>query len=449
MKRKKKNKFLGTYIVVGIVVLLGIYVYQSEKGGHVDRAAVRIFEANTDDISAIELTDNEAGKVITLQKKGKDWKMVKPGDYELDKVAVEGLVNSLANLPIERKVKDNIAELSAYGLDKPAYKAAFTEKGKVKAYIIGKKNPTEVSYYIMDEAGKDLYTAFNYSVDNLKKDLKSLRKKYLTELDPEKLTGITIKMDTGVIVLMKSKDKWWISPYNFECDEKAMGSLMGRIKNIRVVDYIDDEPKSLIRYGLESPRVSLCADSGTSKVTVLVGKKVADKEEDYVKVEGQASIYSVDRSFTQSLDKTYNDFRSRNVLSFKPDEISAIDFDKGGKKIPIIKDKSGKFTLDKPFNKPADIQVRDLISHLGSLQAQRFADDSGKRLEKYGLKNPIATVSLFTKSGNEKKLKARLLIGTSEKSEMFVMIEGQNSVFADQKVLLDKLIGLESIAGAN
>ena len=448
MRRKKKNKFLGTYIVVGVAVLLGIYVYQSEKGGHVDSSAVRIFETNKDDISAIELTDNGTGKVIALQKKGKDWKMVKPGDYELDKGEVEGLVNNLADLRIERKVKENIADLIPYGLGKPSYKAAFTEKGKRKAYIIGKKNPTQVSYYVMDEAGKDLYTAFNYSVDNIKKDLKSLRKKYLTDIDPEKLTGITIKLDARDISLAKTEDKWLISPYNFECDKTAVSDLLERIKNLKAVDFIDDEPKSLIRYGLESPRVIITADSGNSRVAVLVGKKVTDKEEDYVKVDGRPTVYSVDRYFTQSFDKTYNDFRSKNILSFKPADISAVDVDKGGKKIPALRDKSGKFKLDKAFNKPADIQVLDLVSQLGSLQAQRFVDDSGKRFEKYGLKTPIAAVSLFTQSGNEKKLKTRLLIGSVEKAEVFVRIEGQDPVFAVQKALLDKLTTLESFAGA-
>ncbi len=448
MRRKKKNKFLGTYIVVGVAVLLGIYVYQSEKGGHVDSSAVRIFETNKDDISAIELTDNGTGKVIALQKKGKDWKMVKPGDYELDKGEVEGLVNNLADLRIERKVRENISDLAPYGLDKPAYKAAFTEKGKQKAYMIGKKNPTQVSYYVMDESGKDLYTAFNYSVDNLKKDLKSLRKKYLADIDPEKLTGVTIKLDAREICLAKSEDKWSISPYNFECDKNAVSDLLERVKNLKAVDFIDDEPKSLIKYGLESPRVIISADSGNSRVSILVGKKVTDKEEDYVKVEGRATVYSVDRYFTKSFDKNYNDFRSKNIFSFKPADISAVDLDKGGKKIPVLRDKSGKFKLDKPFNKPADLQVMDLVSFLGTLQAQRFVDDSGKRFEKYGFKTPAAAVALFTQSGNEKKLKARLLIGSAEKAEVFVRVEGQDPVFAVQKALLDKLTALESFAVA-
>ncbi len=445
---RKKNRFLGTYIVVGIAVLLGVYVYQSEKGGRVDRSAVRIFDVDKEDITGIELSNVADNTLISLQKSGKNWKMLKPGDYELDKGEVEGLVNNIADLRVERKVKENVTDFAAYGLDKPSYKAAFIEKGKRRVYLIGNKNPTQVSYYVIDESGKDLYTAFNYSVENLKKDLKSLRKKYLTDLEPEKLTALSIKLDTKEVNLEKTGDKWFISPYNYECDKTAVSDLIDRVKNLKAIDFIEDAPKSQVKYGLESPRVIITAVSGAEKVVILVGKKVAEKEEDYVKVGGKAAVYSVDRYFTQSFNKTYNDFRSKNLLVLKPAEITAVEIEKGGKKIAVSKDKSGKFKLDKPYNKPADLQVLDLVNCLSSLTAQKFTDDSGKRFEKYGLKVPTASVALYAQTGGEKKLKAKLLLGSAEKDDLYVRFDGEEPVFAVSKALLDKLTVLDSIAKA-
>lgn len=445
---KKKKRHLGTYFTVGVAVLLALYVYFIEKPDRLPKNAISMYNVETEDIRKVEVINLQTNESLTLEKQGKDWRMVKPKLYEIEKSDVEGLVNNLADLRIERKVRENCTDLVPYGLEKPAHRISFTAGKKTQEVLVGNKNPTQVSYYIKEGSKNDVYTAFAYSVEYLIKDVKALRKKNLFDLETDKVTGVTIKLDKKEIVLVKdASNNWIIEPYKFAAEKTTVIDLIEKLKNLRVADYFEDEPATLVKYGIERPRVSVIVSrgAGLDPVSLFVGKKVKDKEEDYVKSSDGLAVYSVDKSFAAGFDKTYNDYRDRKIFNFKASDISGVLIEKDGKKLAnAIKDRFGKFKIEEPVSKLADVQFVDLLNYASTLSAEKFVDDSGKRFEKYGLKSPAVSITFFEQTGNEKKIKAKLMLGRLEKNEYNVRIEGNDTVFAVSRTIADKLAVIDN-----
>jgi hypothetical protein len=444
-----KKTFKTTYIVFGILVLLGVYVYFFETGKKDESTTKKVFDVKKEDLKKIEIINNEKNETLVLEKIGstEDWKMIKPKQYELEKNELEGVLNSIVGLSIDKKF-DNVTDLSSYGLDKPSYTINFSIKGnKNFSLLIGSKTVTESFYYVKDASKKEMYTTFSYIVDSLKKGVKDLRKKTILDIVLEKVTKLTIKFEKKELVLSKEQDKWVILPYNFTADKSSVEDLINKLKDLKAKDFIEDEPSDLKKYGLDKPKVTVLINEGPDKPQMIfyIGKKLKDKEEDYAKREDVSVIYSIEHSFATNFDKTYNDFREKKLFSFKESDIMEVEILKDKKRIFAKKDRLGKFKIEEPIKKLTEVPFNNLISEIASVRVDKFVDDSGKRLDKYGLKEPNCIISLYGFEGEDKKIKAKLLIGNKEKVDYYAKTDNLESVYIINKSIMDRVAEIENL----
>ncbi|MFH1824533.1 MAG: DUF4340 domain-containing protein [Candidatus Firestonebacteria bacterium] len=436
-----KKTFRATYIVLGILILLGVYVYFFEKDKKVESTVKKVFNIKKEDLKKFEIVNNEKKESLVCEKIGstEDWKMVKPKQYELEKSELEGVINSITGLSTDRKL-ENLTDLSPFELDKPAYTINFSTKdNKNYAFLIGSKTPTENFYYIKDASKKDIYTTFSYIVEPLKKDVKDLRKKNILDIVLEKVTKLTIKFEKKELTFSKDLDRWIIVPYSFTADKSSVENLINKLKELKAKDFVEDEPTDFKKYGLDKPKVTISINEGSDKpeMTFCIGKKLKDKEEDYVKREDVSVVYSIEHSFAANFDKNYNDLREKKLFSFKENDIMEIEILKDKKKIFAKKDRLGKFKIEEPIKKLAEVQFDSLVSEMSSLRVDKFVDDSGKRLEKYGLKKPQYIISLNSK--------VKLLVGNKEKTDYYAKTDSLDSVYIINKNIIEKIIEIEKL----
>ena len=458
----KKKSFKTTWIVAGIFILLAAVALYLDSGDKISRDKIKIYKIEKDDIKSFELINNLKTETVSCERSGaSDWGMLKPRAYEIEKSEVEAVVTNLASLSLDRKIEKPGA-LKDYGLEKPAYAAVFVLKnGKKHTLFIGDKNPTGTFYYLKDKDINDIFLGYSFSLEPLLKGVKDLRKKSFFDIDTGMVNRVDVKFENKEYSLLKGEDKnWLISPYTFKGSKDEVEKLLTSLKKIKATDIIEDEAKDLKKYGLDRPRllVTVFLDNG-KKITALVGKKLAEKEETYARLENSMVIYSINGDFIKEADKTYNDYRDKKLVWLKEAEISEIEIVNGKKKFTALKDKTGAYALVLPARPAGDKSkvskqkkgeevLKKLINQLLELKAEEFTDDSGKKLEKYGLKNSVQSVALYNRENNERVLKFKLFLGEETKTGIFANINISDSVFVISKAVVDSLKEIEKAAEA-
>ncbi|MEK6646147.1 MAG: DUF4340 domain-containing protein [Candidatus Firestonebacteria bacterium] len=314
------KKFKATYIVIGIFILLAVYIYFFERG-EVPSKKIKIFsDIKKEDINKIELNNVEKNETIICEKiRDNEWQIISPKRYDIEQDEIDSLVNNFVNLDIDREFKDKeLRNLKDYGLDAPSFKAiAYFKNGKSATLFFGQKTPSN-SYYFVQPSDKNVVcTAATYSVENVKKDIPKLRKKSIFLFDTEKVTKILLAGDKGPIECEKDdKGDWRVkSTVSVPGDKNAIESIVNTVKNSRIQEFIEDEPKDLGKYGLKKSKISIKIWEGKDKViaSLLFGKKMEGKEQVYVKNESAKPVYAVFSSIATDVHKGIDDLKDKKI----------------------------------------------------------------------------------------------------------------------------------------
>jgi len=450
----KKKSFKATWITAGIFIILAVVALLLDSGDKLNRDKIKIYKLEKEDIRAFELVNNLKTETVICERNGAgEWGMTKPAVYETEKSDIETVLTNLASLSMDRKI-EKPGELKDYGLEKPSYSAGFTLKnGKKYTLLLGDKSPTGTFYYVKDKESRDIYLGYSYSLEALIKGAKELRKKSFFDINAAAVNRIDMKFEAREYSLLKGEDKnWLIAPYNFKGSTEEVEKLINNLKKVKAADIIEDEAKEPGKYGLDRPRllVTVFSEAG-KKTTALIGKKLAskEKEEDYAKLENSPIVYSIGSDFLKENDKNYNDYRDKKLVYLKGTEVNEIEILAGKKKFTAIKGKNGVYVLTEPAGKnKGEEALKKLLTGLLDLKAEEFIDDSGKKLEKYGLKNPAVIVSLYNRENNGRALKFKIFLGEQNKTGCFVRTSALDSVFSVSKSILETINEIEKAGEA-
>jgi Domain of unknown function (DUF4340) len=116
------------------------------------------------------------------------------------------------------------------------------------------------------------------------------------------------------------------------------------------------------------------------------------------------------------------------ILSLNESDITNVDLKKGAGDVILSKDNSGTWSISAPKPLRADqSSVRNIVSTLSSLSADRLLEEKAGDLKSYGLNQPTLEVSVTEKNNKKEKL----LVGdnTPTGSAAYAKLDGDPRVF--------------------
>ena len=233
------------------------------------------------------LTDFESSKIIrienvgegfTLEKRGNNWALASAKipieKVNLDQDAISSKLWSISSVWSESVVDENPVDLSEFGLDEPRGHTIVTDSnGKKAELFIGNYTPSRTSHYVMTVGDSAVYTVSSYSMDNLLFSLDNIRNKSLfTNFDPMALTRFILEpwaednpaWKGRIDIVPKTEDDYLITgftsyvlnaPYASKqgVDSEKFHNLLQSLTEMRILEFINDEPASLAPFGLDKP----------------------------------------------------------------------------------------------------------------------------------------------------------------------------------------------------
>jgi hypothetical protein len=231
-------------------------------------------------------------------------------------------------------------------------------------------------------------------------------------LQSDKIDEIHVHPESGdSTVLKKDKDGWTITePIQAAAQESEASGIANALSQLEVARVIDDNPTSLVEYGLGAPRVEIQFKAAGDKdfKKLFIGQKTPTGANLFAKRNDDKRVFTIASFQDQTFNKSTFDLRDKTAVKFDRDKVDHVEIAADNKALELTK-AGGDWKILKPLQAPADLAAAEgLIGKIQSAQMKSIvADDVPPGdLKKYGLDKPSASVTIGLGSA-----KASLLLG--------------------------------------
>ncbi len=223
------------------------------------------------------------------------------------------------------------------------------------------------------------------------------------------IAKIELKYPDRELVLERKKGGDWelTKPIGSDADQFQANNLARAIADCEVVSTVEEKPTELEPFGLAKPKTIVTATTFDHKTlpSVLVGKQTPIGFNAYIKTSNSPAILLTTAAFPSGMNKTVNDLRNRDLMSFKLDDVKKLSVSRdGGPPVELERD-GDKWKISKPNPYPADdTQVREALSTLVNAKASDFVADAPSSVRQYGLEKPHVAAVITLKTGEQQSL---------------------------------------------
>ena len=219
----------------------------------------------------------------------------------------------------------------------------------------------------------------------------------------EELAKVTVSND-GTVMTFEKKDDTWIyqEDSEFPLDEDSVSSKMNSLSGISV-DRVLESPEDLAEYGLEEPKLEITVEkTDGSSFTLSIGDKNSSTYDYYVKVNDDSNVYTIGSTVPNNFDFTpYDVAESEDFPTIEAENIKSFQVEKEDQTIEFaVDDATGVvWSLkgdDGRDNSVDSTKMDELKNAAASLSYNGFVDYKGEDLDRYGLKDPKAQLTVVT-----------------------------------------------------
>ena len=415
MKTRTTLLLVLVALIVGGVVLLDHY-----KGKSTDEAqqlSKRVIDFKSTDVTKLEL--GHTNQTFLLGKTDDHWNLTQPLAVRADASTVNSILDELEFAERNRTLTEQNLKgvnLAEFGLMQPRLRVTLTTKKGPVTLLVGNETPTKDALYVQIQGTKPVCVTRKSLFDRLNVGLDSLRSRVAVEFTPALATRLEIRSVDRSVELAKTATttnappRWAIvRPLAARADQQKVSELLTTLNDLRIQDFVSEDPKDLHTYQLDEPEREATVWSGDTAKTLLIGRALTnDPSKVYAKLKTADSIFTVSADPAKKFAVQINDLRDPHVLTFDEADVRGIELARGSEKISLARTDE-TWNLTAPVAIAAeDSAVHELLTQLGALSAKQFVADVATDLDKYGLATPVITVTL---QGEATNIVGQLLVG--------------------------------------
>jgi Domain of unknown function (DUF4340) len=243
---------------------------------------------------------------IVVAKSGDDWVLEQPIKTRADRFAVDRLLGALRDLRAKEFVAEKATDLATYGLTRPDYRVAVSEKDTPapKTILVARKvdkpappGPGASEVYVAVEGGRQVFLADGKVLGDLRKTPLDLRDKRLVAFETKDVKSIRLVWPDVTIAVEKDGDNWKLTePQPADVESGKALDLLYSVSGLRFTDIAAEKPSDLAKYGLTKPQVEIIVKKtdDTDLPAIQFGKADKEKNQLFAKVKNSLAVYILD-----------------------------------------------------------------------------------------------------------------------------------------------------------
>ena len=231
--------------------------------------------------------------------------------------------------------------------------------------------------------------------------------KILTIAD-DQMQEIRIAKTGGETITLRrsAAGKWEMTtPQPMPADQDAAGSIVSALASLSADKLIEDKAADLAPYGLINPGATVTVVRKDGKTDqLLVGDETPTGSGAYVKLAGDARVFTIATYSKTNFEKTATDLRDKRLLTFDSDKITRVTLNAKGKEVEFGKNAQNDWQILKPKPMRADgSQVEDLIRRLkdAKMDAAPSEEDAKKFAAAFASAAKVASAGVTDNNGTQ------------------------------------------------
>ncbi|MHB8383908.1 MAG: DUF4340 domain-containing protein, partial [Candidatus Binataceae bacterium] len=223
------------------------------------------------------------------------------------------------------------------------------------------------------------------------------------------IAKIELKYPDRVLAVERPKGGVWriVQPIGVDAEQNTVNNLARAIANAQVTRTVEEKSTDLAPFGLAHPAVIITVTTfaGKTLAPIEVGKTTPIGFSAYVMRGGNPAVMLTSSAFPAGMNKTVDQLRNRDLMTFKVDGVSHFTIAKDDGSVIDIDRDGDQWKFTKPGNYLADpTRVRQLLSALLEVKAADFIADTPASVSQYGLEKPHLTITVYGKGGAQESL---------------------------------------------
>ena len=430
-----------TIILSAILGLLAsiffLFVVEEEQKVEVER----VFDIDIAWVVALEV--NAYDTSTTIEKVPlTGWEITSPMRYSADPNVVGTILRELSTLSPVRTIADTVENLSEYGLENPSASITVNQGlGKPLTLMLGDPNPSRTAYYAVDGATRRVFLIPSQINDNLRKTSDMLRNRTLFELDRDKVNEIILtKNDYQIVIRMDSFGTWRVEePYRLPAERDEVLNALNTIGGASVVTFVEEEPKTLRRYGLTNPKLTATLKSMDGSINHTLSLGNVENGRVFATTNKRKNVYAISLSVLEQLDRGADSYRRNTAFGFQSYRVPTLKVKMGEDSVTLVKKAFEDWRMMEPFKLRAnDRLITALLDSLEIMRIQRYIPLTEANKVQFGLDSPIATLSLTIEDQINIQ---QILIGDNSEDGKYTYISdpGEEWIYAVRKSVIQEL----------
>ena len=303
------------------------------------------------------------------------WQMIQPVKAKADARVVEEIVSALGSLRVVVFEADGEYDPADYGLSQPRITVTLqsTAGDQIQELQIGSDARTPGRIYVASSEHHAVYAVNKEIYTKLNRTVFDLRDKRVIDFQRTATHRFTIRQEDSEIVCQKDADGEWeiTAPVALKADKEAVDDLLFGVDALRVVAFVDDQPKNLQPYGLDSPSIEVSfMVPNTEPAVLLVGKMKGDNI--YVKAQNAEPVFLVKKTLLDLVGMGVAGLRNKQILDFDSDAAAKIVLKHGDVNLTCQK-QGTNWRLTHPVQEPAkNGAIRSIIQQVNRLTVAAF-----------------------------------------------------------------------------
>jgi hypothetical protein len=345
-----------------------------------------------------EFTYSQKVHSFHLKRSGPDsWDLTQPVQAKADTLAFLDYLAELQILTITRVVEESASDLSNYGLKNPSLKFTLKFKNQsTKTLLIGDQSPLGHDLYGMLE-GESRVLLISAFRDSLEKKVYDLRDKTLLQFKVDEVQSIQLIRKDETFELQHNDQGWMFA------DEAGLKSDADEVQNFlysalrgQSKAFIDEQPESLSKYGLDKPRIKLVVKlknaTEEKEETLLIGSKKGD--EGYYAKSNAANVVLISDKLFETLSKRSVTFLDRKLIHLDEKKVTALALSTPGQEIKIVR-KGEAWNITQPETTASDTAtVNSLLFDFNEARIKEYIQTEITDPVLFGLEQPKQSFSI-------------------------------------------------------
>jgi hypothetical protein len=323
-------KFRTTWIVLGLALLLGSWVYLHEVvGGHKSderrRAAGKLLKLGTAEVTAVRITHSET--LFDLQKRSGQWFLLHPVVAPCDPATMQAFLDTLTAARIEDEL--GRGDYPRYGLDAPAAKIEVDAGGQTQRLQLGRINPQQTFVYGLVNDSKTVVLTTSSLLTYSLASAFGWRDKHMIEAANDDVQRIVVRtLKDGSAAFRHDPQSGWRldAPVAWRLDPvRALAVALG-VSHLEGVGIAAENKAELPKFGLDNRRFGIELHGAGDALRGDLQLGFADGSGAYFGiVADKPEIFKVDAKLIDTAISLVTDPRDRKALvGFDPQKIDEV-----------------------------------------------------------------------------------------------------------------------------